>query len=108
MLAYKALYKKMMDDLKDAGMWIDWAEQLHEAQPKVAKFLMESAKERLEESFPQTHEHFKEICEEHSGKGEVCMDEVVYDHMMDWCHSMKRKLEHLMGEDKHDKIKITK
>ena len=22
MLAYKALYRKMMDDLKDAGMWI--------------------------------------------------------------------------------------
>ena len=49
MLAYKALYKKMMDDLKDAGMWIDWAEQLEESHPKVAKFLMESAKERLED-----------------------------------------------------------
>ena len=40
MLVYKALYKKMMDDLKDAGMWIDWAEQLEESHPKVAKFLM--------------------------------------------------------------------
>ena len=49
MLAYKALYKKMMDDLKDSGMWIDWSEQLWDSHPEVAKFLMESAKERLEE-----------------------------------------------------------
>lgn len=95
MLAYKALYKKMMDDLKDAGMWIDWAEQLEEENPAVAKFLMESAKERLEESFPKTYEHFEEMCEEIHGKGEVCMNDVVYDHMMDWCYSMKRKIEHM-------------
>lgn len=104
MLAYKALYKKMMDDLKDAGMWIDWAEQLAEENPTVAKFLMESAKERLEESFPKTYEHFEEMCEETHGKGEVCMNDVVYDHMMDWCYSMKRKIEHMekeWGEPKH-------
>ena len=104
MLAYKALYKKMMDDLKDDGMWIDWAEQLEEENPKVAKFLMESAKERLEESFPKTYEHFEDMCEETHGKGEVCMNDVVYDHMMDWCYSMKRKIEHMekdWGEPKH-------
>jgi hypothetical protein len=104
MLAYKALYKKMMDDLKDAGMWIDWAEQLMEENPTVAKFLMESAKERLEESFSKTYEHFEEMCEETHGKGEVCMNDVVYDHMMDWCYSMKRKIEHMekdWGEPKH-------
>jgi hypothetical protein len=28
MLVYKALYRKMMDDLKDAGMWLDWSEQI--------------------------------------------------------------------------------
>lgn len=104
MLAYKALYKKMMDDLKDAGMWIDWAEQIEETHPKVAKFLLESAKERLEDTFPKTYEHFEDICEESHGKGEVCMNDVVYDHMMDWCHSMKRKIEHMekeWGEPKH-------
>lgn len=95
MLVYKALYKKMMDDLKDAGMWIDWAEQLQESYPEVASFLLDSAKERLEESFPKTHEHFEKLCEETHGKGEVCMDEVVYDHMMDWCYSMKHRLEYL-------------
>ena len=94
----------MMDDLKDAGMWIDWAEQIEETHPKVAKFLLDSAKERLEDTFPKTYEHFEEICEESHGKGEVCMNDVVYDHMMDWCHSMKRKVEHMekeWGEPKH-------
>jgi hypothetical protein len=65
---------------------------------------MESAKERLEESFPKTYEHFEEMCEETHGKGEVCMNDVVYDHMMDWCYSMKRKIEHMekdWGEPKH-------
>ena len=105
MLVYKALYKKMMDDLKDAGMWIDWSEQLWDSHPEVAKFLMESAKERLDESFPKTYEHFEKMCEETHGKGEVCMDEVVYDHMMDWCHAMKRRLEHMEDSDKHEKKK---
>ena len=44
MLVYKALYKKkMMDDLKDAGMWIDWAEADESSSSKI---LIESAKER--------------------------------------------------------------
>ena len=90
MLAYKALYKKMMDDLKDAGMWIDWAEQIHSTHPEVSKFLLESAKERLHESFPKTYEHFEEMCKEE--KNGICMDEVVHDHMMDWCSSLKMKL----------------
>mgnify|MGYP006874718061 CR=1 FL=1 len=38
---------------------------------------------------------FEEMCEETHGKGEVCMNDVVYDHMMDWCHSMKRKIEYM-------------
>ena len=107
MLVYKALYKKMMDDLKDAGMWIDWSEQLWDVHPEVAKFLLESAKERLEVSFPKTYEHFEEMCEETHGKSDICMDEVVYDHMMDWCHAMKRKIEHMEEEkeEKHEKRK---
>lgn len=95
MLAYKALYKKMMDDLKDAGMWIDWAEQLKSEYPTIADFLLESAKDRLDESFSKTYEHFEKLCEEHRGKDEVCLNEVVYDQMMDWCHSMRLRIEHL-------------
>lgn len=99
MLVYKALYQKMMDDLKDAGMWIDWAEQLKDTQHEVATFLIESAKERIEESFPKTHEHFEKVCKETRGRDTVCMEDVVYDHMMDWYYGLKRKLDHLMGED---------
>jgi hypothetical protein len=96
MLAYKALYRKMMDDLKDAGMWIDWAEQMCEAHPDEAKYLLESAKERLEESFPTTYEHFKKLCEATHAKGEICMDEVVHDHMMEWHQAMHMKVKKLM------------
>ena len=96
MLVYKALYRKMMDDLKDAGMWIDWAEQICEAHPDEAKYLLESAKERLEESFPTTYEHFKKLCEATHSKGEVCMDEVVRDHMMEWPQAMHMKLKKMM------------
>ena len=96
MLAYKALYRKMMDDLKDAGMWIDWAEQMCEAHPDEAKYLLESAKERLEESFPATYEPFKKLCESTRSKGDICMDEVVHDHMMDWHQAMHMKVKKLM------------
>ena len=96
MLVYKALYRKMMDDLKDAGMWIDWAEQMCESHPEEAKYLLESAKERLEESFPKTYEHFEKICKDPHGKNEICMDEVVHDHMMEWHQAMKLRVEKLM------------
>ena len=93
MLVYKALYKKMMDDLKDAGMWIDWAEQIMPEHPEQAKFLLDSAKERIEESFPDTHKHFKKVCEDQ--KSGICVDDVVCDHIMEWHSALKMKLEHL-------------
>jgi hypothetical protein len=96
MLAYKALYRKMMDDLKDAGMWLDWAEQICESHPDEARFLLESAKERLEESFPKTYEHFEKLCEASHGKGDICMNEVVHDHMMEWHHAMHMKAEKML------------
>ena len=33
------------------------------------------------------------------------MDEVVHDHMMEWCYAMKRRLEHMEDSDKHEKRK---
>ena len=90
MLAYKALYKKMMDDLKDAGMWLDWAEQIMWEHPAYAEFLIESAEERLDKTFVDTYKHFETLCKEY--KTELCMDEVVHDHMMEWCHAMKIKV----------------
>lgn len=95
MLPYKALYKKMMDDLKDAGMWIEWSEQMCEKHPDEAKFLLESAKDRLEEDFPKTYEHFEKLCKE-KHETNVCMDEVIYDHIMDWRNSMMLKIEKLV------------
>ena len=96
MPAYKALYRKMMDDLKDAGMWIDWAEQMCEEHPEEAKYLLESAKERLEESFPKTYEHFEKLCEDGHGKGDICMNEVLHDHMMEWHNAMHMRVNKML------------
>lgn len=96
MLVYKALYRKMMDDLKDAGMWIDWAEQLKTECPETAHYLLEAARDRLDEDFTSSYEHFKEACEAKETKGEICMDDIIRDHMMEWRQGMKVKIEHLM------------
>ena len=108
MLAYKALYRKMMDDLKDAGMWLEWAEQIMWDHPACAEFLIESAEERLNKTFVETYEHFERLCKE--TKSDICMDEVVHDHMMEWHHAMKMKVECLKDkmkdgddDDHHDK-----
>lgn len=94
MLVYKALYRKMMDALKDSGMWIDWAEQLKESHPEVAKFLAESAKMRLEQDFPTTYQHFKKVCEAEQAKDGICVNEMVEEHMMEWedqlCNKLKK------------------
>jgi hypothetical protein len=52
--------------------------------PEEAKYLLESAKERLEESFPETYKHFEKLCEDPNTKTNICMDEVIHDHMMEW------------------------
>lgn len=90
MLVYKALYRKMMDALKDAGMWLDWADQLKEECPDVAKFLSDSAKERLENDFPTTYNHFKKLCEDEKS-GHHCLNEMVEEHMMDWYEGMMNR-----------------
>ena len=91
MLVYKALYRKMMDALKDSGMWLDWADQLKDSDPAIAKYLCESAKERLEEDFPKTYEHFKTLCEDEK-TGKHCLEEMVEEHMMDWYEGMTNRV----------------
>lgn len=91
MLVYKALYRKMMDALKDAGMWLDWADQLKDECPDVAKYLCDSAKVRLESDFPTTYAHFKKMCEE-KGDHKVCLNEMVEEHMMDWYDGMLNRI----------------
>jgi hypothetical protein len=80
----------MMDDLKDAGMWLDWAEQIMHEYPDYAEFLLDSAEERLDKTFTATYEHFEKLCKEH--KSYLCMDEVVHDQMMELHHARKIKL----------------
>lgn len=91
MLKYKALYRKMMDALKDAGMWLDWADQLKDECPETAKYFCESAKARLDTDFPTTYAHFKKLCEEkdatHCG-----LSEMVEEHMMDWYEGMLNRI----------------
>lgn len=92
MLKYKALYKKMNDDLKDAGMWLDWAKTLEDKDEEVAKFLYECAKERIEEGFPKTHEMFYHLCETDKTHDGHCMSEMVEEQLVDWHEQLERKL----------------
>ena len=80
--------------------------------PEYAEFLIESAEERLEKTFVDTYKHFETLCKEH--KSDICMDEVVHDHMMEWHHAMKMKAESLeekkknWEEESHEKHPIKK
>jgi hypothetical protein len=58
-----------------------------------------------------TYKHFETLCKEH--RTEVCMDEIVHDHMMEWHHAMKIKVESLKEkmkdeDDHHSGKTITK
>jgi hypothetical protein len=78
--------------------------------PDYAEFLIDSAEERLEKTFVETYKHFETLCKEH--RTEVCMDEIVHDHMMEWHHAMKIKVESLKekmkDEDDHHPAKAIK
>jgi hypothetical protein len=67
--------------------------------PEYAEFLIESAEERLDKTFVETYKHFETLCKEH--KADICMDEVVHDHMMEWHHAMKMKAESLEEKKKN-------
>lgn len=93
MTAYKALYKKMSDDLKDAEMWIDWACHLKkegEYQP-LASYLVQSAKTRVETDFPASFKMFQEVC--HKEKDGECLCETVTEHLECWQESLARRIQ---------------
>ena len=92
MLKFKALYKKMMDDLKDSGMWLEWAKELEQKEPEVAKFLYTSAKDRITNSFPQTIQLFNQVCEAEKSSGGNCLKESVEDHLIQWHEELEQKL----------------
>lgn len=64
--------------------------------PEYAEFLMDSAEERLDKTFPDTYKHFETLCKEH--KSDICLNDVVHDHIMEWHQGMKVKLEALEGK----------
>lgn len=92
MLKYKALYKKMTDDLKDSDMWLDWAKELEESSPEVSKFLCTAAKERLTVSFPQTMQLFEQICKADKSMEGNSLKDLLKDNLNDWYENLEHKL----------------
>lgn len=92
MLKYKALYKKMMDDLKDGGMWLDWAEKLKEDCPEVAQYLAKSAAVRIDSNYPETKKLFDHICEEEMKKADLCMNELIDEQFDEWHEELVNRL----------------
>ena len=78
----------MMDDLKDAGMWIEWANELKKDSPDVAKFLITSANDRLERSFPETRDMLWNMMKE----DKTMLKELTNDHINSWANEMKEKM----------------
>lgn len=91
MLAYKALYRKMMDGLKDSGMWLDWAEQMKEKHPDVADFLVASAKSRLEQDFEDTYKHFEALCTE-TKEDKDGMGALIVEELREWHGSLMNRI----------------
>lgn len=92
MLKYKALYKKMMDDLKDAGMWLDWAKELQDSSPEVSKFLFAQAKERITVSFPQTMQLFEQISKADKAMENNSLKEFLKDSLEEWQEDLENKM----------------
>lgn len=93
MTPYKALYKKMSDDLKDAEMWIEWACKLKDgnAEEPLVAYLVKSAKERVEVDFPASFKMFCDLC--HKEKDGECLCETVADHMECWQEDLARRIQ---------------
>lgn len=88
MLKYKALYNKMMDDLKDSGMWIEWAYQLKEEEPETASFLISAANERLEKTYVDSKKMFMNAIKDEDSM----LKELMEGHLTSWCMEMKEKI----------------
>ncbi len=102
MTKYKALYKAMYDDLKDAEMMMDYACEIREHDEKDTQLADEFAKyaqTRLMH-FDSFHQLFvKEVEEkektEPSAKHTVsaCMWDETHKMMMEWYDKIKKKIE---------------
>lgn len=83
-LEYKALYKKMMDDLKDGGMWLDWSEKMRDSCPEVAQYFYKAAGQRIDSSYNETKKLFDHIYEQEKDKGAICLTELVDEQFDEW------------------------
>lgn len=99
MKKFKALYKAMYDDLKDAEMMIEYACDIRKKTPEdrqVADELARYASFRLNH-FMEFHEHFKnEAKKMPSVNGEVvsmCLWEETHEHMQEWYNYIKEKID---------------
>lgn len=98
MKKFKALYKGMYDDLKDAEMMIKYAYDIREEDDDIplADEIAKYAKYRLEH-FMEFHKLFEEEAgkEEHIEKETVsnCMWKETHEQMQEWYEGIKRKIE---------------
>ena len=84
MLKYKALYKKMMDDLKDAEMWLSWAKKLEKEEPEISKYLYLSAKARVMNNLPEAKNLFDQMCEKDPRHECADFRDLIEDHLCEW------------------------
>lgn len=91
-MKYKALYSKMMDDLKDGEMFLGWGKELLEESPDVGKYLITQAEYRIMNSFPETKKMFDELCDKDEEMKGKCISNMVEDYLCDWHDSLERKL----------------
>lgn len=97
---FKALYKSMYDDLKDAEMMIDYACKVKEKDEKdaaLAKELAVYANFRLNH-FMEFHKLFMTESKKYSEKMQAdtvdrCLWHETHEMMQEWYNSVKRKIE---------------
>ena len=99
MKKYKALYKGMYDDLKDAEMMIDYACEIKEHTPDdkmLADELAKYAKYRLEH-FAEFHKLFVEHAMKEKGVDgkavEKCMWHEAHEQMQEWHDKIEKKID---------------
>ena len=98
MKKFKALYKGMYDDLKDAEMMIEYACDIKEHNPEdapLADELAKYAKYRLDH-FMAFHKLFVEHAAKHKSVDEKtvdhCMWKESHEQMQDWYEKIEKKI----------------
>lgn len=100
MKVVKFLYKKMMDDLKDADMLADWAECCKEKEEaEMMKYFGTTATARLKD-LKETHALFEQYVKTHSnGVTQETVHECLWDeqhkYLMEWYNSIEEKIKAL-------------